>query len=165
MRRTTLWQRVAKHVTTSSGAGIGIAVYDIVGVGDLWSAASGEEYITFQKLGPWERAMYGVSGAVKLGTTIFAGTRAVGAARGWRAGSCAWNPFSTCFVAGTQVHRPHDVRGTWYASGALTLAGAVVVAAVIAPKKKRTRRRVLCRSRSVILGIRGRRNARRQLTF
>ncbi|MEO8498940.1 MAG: hypothetical protein ABI614_28080, partial [Planctomycetota bacterium] len=54
---------------------IGVAFYDTVGVGDLYSAWSGEEYITFEKLGPWERAMYGVSGAVKLATTVATGLR------------------------------------------------------------------------------------------
>jgi hypothetical protein len=36
---------------------IGVGFYDVVGVGDLYSAYSGEEYITLQKLGTWERWM------------------------------------------------------------------------------------------------------------
>ena len=70
---------------------------------DSANAYSGEELITLEPLGPWQRVAHGVDGALRLTSIVFGGARALCGARAWRAARCTWNPLTVCFVAGPQV--------------------------------------------------------------
>jgi hypothetical protein len=82
---------------------LGVGFYDLIGVTGIYNGYSGEELISLNKLGPWERATSFINGVISLAGTVMGGARGVSGARAWRAGRCSWNPLTNCFVAGTQV--------------------------------------------------------------
>jgi hypothetical protein len=63
---------------------LAVGVYDLIGVTGLYNAISGEELITLERLGTWERIQQGLDGGIRLVSTVMGGTRAVSGARAWR---------------------------------------------------------------------------------